>query len=224
MINLLPESYQGVFGSLIIMLGIFGILGLIVHIPGSNRKETFKRFQEEEREANMADNKPLPKELVRTIDISFLQFSKLDYTNLETASVKKIEFITSSLLDMNNLQFVFPQPGVSNTELKLEFGPATLQKFISLEQNYNNYIQKLIDFSSILYECKLYDMAETVVIELTNLKCSTSKPYLTLIDIYVEQGNKEKLKNLYEKVENSDFFDINEYSRKKILFKINEML
>ncbi len=224
MVNLLPENYQFAFGSLITMLGIFGILSLLIHAPSGNQNQSLKKFQEDEYEANMTETKPIPKELIFNIDIVPLKLENTNYLKLETSVVEKIERFKTGILVMHNLEFVYPRPDVTNTELKLEFGPVTLQKFIQLEQNYNNYTQKLIDFATVLHENNMYDEAERVANELIKLKCTTSKPYIILMDIFIMRGERTKLLNLRNMVEEADFFATNEYSRKKILVKIHELL
>ncbi len=224
MINFAPLNFQDVFRSLIIMLGLFGMLALLIHIPSRNNGKKLAEFNEEEREANMANNKPLPKDMIFTFNTSFLDFYKIDYSNMDPINASKLESFKKAIISMNNLEYVYPQPDVTNTELKFQFGPATLQKYINLEQHYSNYTQKLIDFSQTLFENNLIDEAEYVINELLNLKCSTSKPYITLIDIYLIKGEQEKITNLKNIVENSDLFVTNEYCKKKILDKIHEVL
>ncbi len=224
MVNFIPEDYQFAFGSLITMLGIFGILSLLIHAPGGNQNLALKKFQDDEYEANMTNTKPIPKELVFKIDTTKLNLESTDYLKLETNVVEKIERFKTALLVMNNIEFVYPNPDVTNTELKFEFGPVTLKKYIQFEQNYNNYTQKLIDFAVVLHENLLYDEAERIIRELIDLKCTTSKPYVILMDIFVMRGERGKLLNLRNTIEEADFFTTNEYSRKKILVKIHELL
>ncbi len=224
MINFIPESYHGVFGSLITMLGIFGTIALIIHGPGSRNKDQIKEFQDTEREANLTETQPVPRELVFVFDTSTLNLESTNYLKLETSVADRIERFKTNILVMNNIEYVYPNPNVTNTELKQQFGPVTLQKYIQLEQIYNNFTQKLIDFSIVLHENLMYDEAEHIINELIKLKCTTSKPYIILMDIFVMRGEQGKLINLKRTVEDAEFFEQNEYSRKKILVKIHELL
>ncbi len=222
MIDLIPENYQPVFGSIIVMIGIFGTASLFISRLGRKNNQLIRKFQDAEREANMADNIPLPKEWIKKIDIFNLYLDKIDCTNLDASVIEKIERFKSNILIMNEKEFVYPRQDTPNIEIKQLYGPIYLQKYIALEQNYNVYAQKLIDFSDVLYENNLYNEAIQIINVLIDLKCTSSKPYITLKEIYIKQNKVDKITELKTFIENADFFPSDNFSKNRILSNFSE--
>lgn len=222
MVNFIPENYVPAFGSLVIMLGIFGTIALFLASVDRGGNKPLKQLREAERNANMQNTLPLPKELIFTIKTNVLKLDTIPFPSNTEYNLKNFERFKNSISIMENCEFVYPNNKISNIDIKSKYGPVTLQKYISLEQNYNSYLQTLTNFSKLLIENELYTNAEIILLETINLKCLSSEPYLILCDIYERTNRKSDLQKLKVKIEDADYFKNNEYARKKIVTKITD--
>lgn len=225
MSKLIPVAYENTFGSVIFMLGLFATIGLFVTLFTKQKENGFlRKLQDDERNANMVFTTPLPKDIVFSINIAPLKLDNINYSSLDLSTSERIERSVNSIKDMNHLQFVYNDHTLDNLAIKEQYGPVTLQRYIELEHVYNTYTQKLNDLTKLLYDNNLLNEATIIAVELFNLKSSISSSYIILSDIYFAKNDYIKLNKLKNDVETADFFNISEFSRKKVLNHLDELL
>lgn len=217
MLDLIPENYIPVYGYLVTMLGTFGVIALFLAATDRGGNKALKKFREDEQNANFQRNISLPSELIFNIKTANLKLDNIIFPKHDKYAYDNFETLKNNILIMDNYEFIYPNDALSNLDIKSKYGPITLQTYIKFEQNYNTYIQKLINFSNFLYENELYPDSEKIILELIRLNCISSTPYITLCNIYSLSNQKSKLNKLQYDVENATYFSNNEFARKKIL-------
>lgn len=148
----------------------------------ADQKKVDDAFWEKERMANS----------VRKKDIS-----KLDYINipLEKIPVKldtstEKNFFALAQKPMLNLT------GISNTDLKLEYGTANLNVLCEYDENFTDMVALLPEYANELYEAGHIDTARELLEFAVNAKADSRKIYHQLATIYKESAQAEKLSYL----------------------------
>ncbi len=226
MINNIPENYKPAFGSLVFMLAFFGLIALILNTFGAKSQNVaLKKLQENERVANFINTKPLPENIIHYIDIAKLNLEYLTYLTNDKDFLSSLNRIIESLNFLDKKPFIIPDLSLSNIDIKQEYGPVTLQTYISYEQNYGFYCQKLFSLAQFLVKNNFEHEAVLLLDELVSLKYESSALYIMLSDIYLNQNNKDALLKLQTLIiNNHDYFKHNEYGKLKVIEKINETL
>lgn len=107
--------------------------------------------------------------------------------------------------------------GVSNTELKEQFGPANLDALALCDQNYSNYIRTLHLYAETIYE--EHPGAAAVILEYClSIGTDISGTYDLLGRHYLKNGQTDLFLSLYEKIPNRESI-----SGKVILNKLDEL-
>ncbi len=89
--------------------------------------------------------------------------------------------------------------GMSNTDLKLEYGAANLPLLAEYDQNYTTLVKTLQAFGARLYE-NGYEKECVPILEFAiETGTDISSTYCLLAEIYVKNGEKDKLLSLKEK-------------------------
>ncbi len=225
MINFIPENYQPAFGSLVVMLGIFGLIALVLHtFSPKTHNMALRKLREDEREANFVKTKPLPESMIKHIDISFLNLERLAKLSTDSNFISSINRMTSNLKYLDKKPYIIPDPSLSNLDIKNEYGPVSLQTYISYEQTYSNYCQKLLDIAQYLEKNNFLVESSFLLDELVNLKYDSSTPYIMLCDLYLLLGSKNDLLNLQGRLNKPDYFKNNDFGKTKILEKLENSL
>lgn len=225
MINYIPESYQPAFGSLIFMLFIFGLIALFLHSFGpKSHNLALRKLQDEEREANFVNTKPLPENMINYINISKLNLEQLSNLSTDTTFLSQINMMVQSLSYIDKKPYIIPDLDISNLDIKQKYGPVTLQTYINYEQTYGFYCQKLLALSQYLE--KNHFLKESVVLlkELIDLKCESSAPYILLCNIYLQNNDKNAILNLQETINEPEYFKNNDFGKSKVLENISKTL
>lgn len=92
--------------------------------------------------------------------------------------------------------------GISNTDLKLQYGPANLETLVSYEQNYQNLLKALLNWGKYLYEANRRTEAINILEKAIDVGSDLSQSYILLSDLYYETHQKNKLLKLKKLVEN----------------------
>ena len=91
---------------------------------------------------------------------------------------------------------------ISNTDLKLQYGPANLENLMSYEQNYENLIKSLLNWGRYLKEANRTSDAIAVLEKAVSIGSDLSQNYILLSDLYRETQQIDKLLSLKNEVEN----------------------
>lgn len=108
------------------------------------------------------------------------------------------EDINGYLLDLQDLSEykIVNLTGISNTDLKLEYGTANITILSDYDFHYTNMVTILQKLAEKLYENKEYELAKIVLEFAVATHTDVSKSYYMLADIYNILGYKEKIAEL----------------------------
>lgn len=86
--------------------------------------------------------------------------------------------------------------GISNTDLKLKYGPANLPYLQRCDFNYTQLVTLLYNLANRLYELDRKDSALSILEYAVDIKADVSKIYYLAATIYIENGTAEKIDEL----------------------------
>lgn len=179
-----------------IMLFILIIFILWLHYEKSKStridRENTEAFWNTERDANQTRKMDLSNLDYITIPIDTLPFQD---TTDETLLSLQEEIIHLSSLKIVNLT------GLSNTELKLQYGAPNLTVLTEYDQNYTLLVRALNSWASYLLEHGQKDEAK-IVLEYA-IACNTDikQDYISLAQIYIDEWKPENITHLIVKAE-----------------------
>ena len=180
-------------------LGLFIMLiaAISFHSKRSSRhqQELNDSFWEREQKANFTrrqDISDLP-----YINIPFEDFSIGAFTDEELNEIEKQlqGFRDKKILNLNNQ---------TNTDLKLQYGPANLPVLTECDQNFTDMQQLLIQYSNRLFELEQPDAALPVLEFCIETGSDISSQYVQLAEYYKTHGQRNKLEALKEKANSLD--------------------
>lgn len=224
MLLLTTKGYSDLYGSLVTMFGLFAIIGLFIKLMLKTNKKEMQKFHENERTANLVDHKPLPDDLIFKLDISKVSLDILLTTKFDEETLSRLDGFRHRISRFDEQLCVYPDDAVSNMDIKMEYGPMSLQQYIQYEQNFIAFTKILIELSNFLIHKELSSHAIPVLQYLVELRCTISAPYITLAEILYENQEKDALLRLKNDIENNNIFKDNAFGEKKVLEKINYFL
>ena len=86
--------------------------------------------------------------------------------------------------------------GISNTDLKLAYGPSNLTQLSSYDENFTLLVRTLNRWGHRLYELSFSTQAQTVLEFAVSIGSDIKATYSLLLTIYQETGNSEKISSL----------------------------
>lgn len=174
-------------------LGLFIVFVLVLAyaIKRNNQKQADadEQFWTREAESNH----------VRRQDISGLSYITIPFEKFPT-DISNDEEIQSYVQDLQNLSKlkILNLGGISNTDLKLKYGPANLPDLSEYDQNYTRLVQILVQYAKCLIK-NGYEKEAIPVLEFgieTGSDISTN--YTLLADLYQKSGNATGISSLKE--------------------------
>lgn len=176
----------------IILLSVFSFLR---NRSSNSFQEKQDAFWEKERQANLSRRK----------DISNLDYIQipLDTFPIGQFTDDTLARLETSLEDLSSRK-ILNLSGISNTDLKLEYGAANLPVLSEYDANFTTLARTISAYGSRLAE--LGHCQEAVRVLEFGIKCRTdvSTNYIILYKLYKECGETEKANELAETVRNSD--------------------
>ena len=129
---------------------------------------------------------------VRKKDISQLDYITIPFEKIpqQLNTLTEKDFFSFAEKPMLNLS------GISNTDLKLEYGTANLAILSEYDTNYMNMISLLPAYVDELLEAKQVDTAQALLEFAINTKADSRKLYQQLVSIYKETNQLEKIDHL----------------------------
>lgn len=153
-----------------------------------------KAFWEREAKANFARAKDVSNLDYLTVDLTLLPFSTSS-TQEETYLMKQVQDCASrKILNLS---------GLTNTDLKEQYGVANLEYLSNCDQNYTLLLRTLNNWSRYLYENQEFSKAKTVLEYELSIGSDISTVFTTLGEIYGLEGDLAKLEQLIKQVESS---------------------
>ena len=167
------------------------VVWLAYEISKSNRKqeEIHNAFWEKERQANSTRRKPLD-------DLAYIT---IPFEKLPTELYAEEEPVKEYL---QTLHFLAKSPivnftGISNTDLKLQYGAPNIDLLTKYDQSYTTLARTLQQWASFLYEKGNVPEARDVLEFAISTNTDVSGTYKLLCRIYKEENTPEKIKSLY---------------------------
>ena len=157
---------------------------LNVRIRKSNRQQqnAEEAFWERENRANAT----------RKQDVSNLPYitipKEIILSNIGTDSEKKL----SNLSEKQILNLT----GLTNTDLKLEYGVANLEFLSSCDEHFTELVTALTDYSKDLLDRDMNKEARSVLEYAVSVQADAKPLYIRLAKLYLESGTPEKIDDL----------------------------
>jgi hypothetical protein len=164
-------------------------------------------------------NKEYKSNEIRKKDISSLAFIKIpiDELPIKDTTDETLLALQHSIINLSKVS-ILNLTGISNTDLKLQYGVANLTFLSECDNNYTLLVNSLYKWGSYLYDIGLIDDAK-IVLEF-GITCNTdiSRNYILLANIYKEQNTPNKIDNLLDTISN-----LNTISKESILNSVKEI-
>ncbi len=149
-------------------------------------------FWEREKLANSTRKQPLDSLSYITIPLDSLPFTEIS----DNDKILECQNEIRALADKKIVNLT----GISNTDLKLQYGVANLQTLTDYDQNFTLLARTLHTWGKELYSSNQIDAARTVLELSVSYKSDIKGCYLLLADIYSNNGEYDKIDSLIETV------------------------
>lgn len=153
-----------------------------------NSERIMREYLNRENEANNTRKQPLDD--LEYISVPFDSFPT-DLCQDDSVVSECISNI-KSLMDESIVNFT----GLTNTDLKLKYGPANLPFLQKCDFNYTNLVTSLHRWAKQLYEAGYHNEALILCEYAVSIKADVSSIYYMAADIYIENGTPDKIKEL----------------------------
>ena len=176
------------------LLGLFIIAIAVIRFFRTRndklQQETEESFWEREHQAN----------LVRRKDISGLSYINIPFEDFSIGafSDEKLSNAEQQLSTFRDKK-ILNLTGLTNTDLKMQYGPANLSQLIEYDQNFTDLLLALTDYINALTESGHMDAAIPVLEFCINIGSDVSSHYTVLGSYYKAGGQTDNLNAIYEK-------------------------
>lgn len=187
------------------------IVWLAIRIRQTSKKESDveKNFWIKENQANQTR-----KQDISNLDYIKIELEKLPLYQSEDPLLKNCEETITELSEKQILNLT----GISNTELKLQYGVANLNILSECDENFTQLIRCLNNWGSRLSELNMEQDAVAVYEYAVKCHSDITATWLSLAQLYLSQGQAGKIRELTKTAST-----LNSLSRKTILEKLNQM-
>lgn len=179
---------------IILITVIVSCILLHLHINQGSRKLAREKeaFWKRERDANLTRRKDISDLPYIKIPLNQLPITDTDNESLKSIQDAIIQLSTQPILNLS---------GLSNTDLKLEYGAANIGALTAADNNYTSLLGHLYKWGSLLNSLGEVQNAKAVLEY--GIQCHTdiSKHYILLATIYKEEGNLSKIDELIASVD-----------------------
>lgn len=196
------------------LLGLFimtiAIISFFRKRNDRHQQETEENFWEREHQAN----------LVRRKDISGLSYINIPFDDFSIGAFSD-EKLTEAEQHLQTFadKRILNLTGQTNTDLKMQYGPANLPALMEYDQNFTDMLLALTDYSNRLIELNHMDAAIPVLEFCISVGSDVSSHYAVLGNYYKAGGQTAKLKSLREKAS-----ALNSLTKSSILQKLDAII
>lgn len=181
---------------------IFGLFVIAVSIISAFRKRHERLSQDVERkfwDREAAANS------VRRQDISGLPYITIPSEIFSIGSVSD-DVIANALHSLESLQEkkILNLAGQSNTDLKMQYGPANLPSLMEYDQNYTDMLLAITNIANRLVELEQTELAIPALEFTISTGTDISTHYTILATYYKNSGQQNKIADLKEHAEKLD--------------------
>lgn len=193
------------FGTAII--GAFMIFGFKKSSrDNSQRKES---FWDRERRANVSRRKD-----ISSLNYISIPLNQLPFIDTDDDEILEYHKSINRLATMKILNLT----GITNTELKEQYGVANLTELTDYDNNYTTLVNTIARWGARLIELKYIDEAVTVLEYGLSVGTDVSRNYLLLADIYRTRGEYDRIDALITRATT-----LKSLMKNSILTKLNEI-
>lgn len=173
------------------------------------RQNAKQQFWDREAEANT----------VRRKDLTFLNYLNipLDSLPMQDTGDDEITDYQDTIRKLSGKR-ILNLGGLTNTDLKMEYGAANLPELTEYDNNYTTLVNILAKWGARLIELELYDDAVTVLEYGISVKSDVSRNFYLLADEYRRRRQPDKIDTLIEAAEK-----LESIMQKPILEKLAEI-
>ncbi|MBR1470861.1 MAG: hypothetical protein IJ600_04375 [Lachnospiraceae bacterium] len=155
-------------------------------------QEPLTQFWEKEQEANLVRKQSLDQlDYIRIPE----EFYSVSYDAQEDKDAAEALQILNSLRDEKIVNLT----GISNTDLKLSFGPANLPELSRFDQNYTLLARALQSLAEYHARKEQTDEAQHILEFALDTGTDISSSYRLLADLYIKNGCPEKINEMLPK-------------------------
>lgn len=161
------------------------------------RTSTYKARQKVLKDKEIFWDKERQANSTRKVDISDLNYIKIPLDLLPFTETKDEELLSiqKKVKDLSQQQ-ILNLTGISNTDLKLNYGTANITFLSDCDVNYTHLVQAIYKWGEYLYNHNQISDAIKVLEFGVECKTDISKNYILLATIYKEIGTLEKIDDL----------------------------
>ncbi len=158
-----------------------------------------EEFWEREKQANFTRKKNID-----NLDYIIISENDLPFQKNATGEEKHLQDNVRSLLSKKMLNL----SGQTNTDLKLAYGTANFTELSEYDQNFNDLLRNLNLWGVYLHRnVSEADARALQILEYAiSLGSDITDTYRSVAEIYLEDNNFQKIDQLIEQVEDSEFF------------------
>ena len=142
---------------------------------------------------------------IRRQDISGLPYITipLDKFPMNICDNPKIKELEQTLTELSTKK-ILNLSSQSNTDLKLQYGPANLDILDKCDENFSTLCRTLVSYAECLQNLGYQNEAQSVLEFGISCGCDHSQNYCMLADLYMEQGLTKNLEELLAKANELD--------------------
>ncbi len=164
---------------------------------GAKKPQWNQSFWSKEKASNFARKKDISELDYLEIDQNLLPWDDQADGAIQDAQDDVREILKRPIL---NLQ------GMSNADIKLNYGIANFEILSACDQNYARLIRALNQWGEALYQSEKLADAESIFSYALDIGSDISSTYITLGKIYAQTDRIEQIQPLIERVKKQDFF------------------
>ncbi len=174
------------------MIPVFFILTILlvlwIHYQKARTDRSAARdseaFWEKERQANLTRKKDISNLDYITVPINNLPFPETDQEEISDIQKHILNLASGKIVNFT---------GISNTDLKLQYGAANINILMEYDKNYLELVRSLYRYGKLLYDCGNKDEAAAILEYALSINTDVSANYTLLATIYKEKNEIDRI-------------------------------
>lgn len=149
-----------------------------------SQKAVSDAFWEKERLANTTRKKDISKLEYIVVPVDTLPFPETDQDEVTDIQKHLLALATGKIVNFT---------GISNTDLKLQYGAPNIDLLMEYDKNYLELVRSLYRYGKLLYELNLKEEAAAILEYALSIKTDVSANYTLLATIYKEKNEIDRI-------------------------------
>ena len=141
-------------------------------------------FWEKERKANLTRKKDISE-----LDYIIIPIEQLPFPVLEDEEITEVQKRLQKLANEKIVNFT----GITNTELKLQYGAPNIELLMAFDKNYLELVRSLYRYAKLLYDQGYKEEATAILEYGISIKTDVSANYTLLASIYKEKNDTKRI-------------------------------